>query len=175
MKKIILTGATAVFIGLASFTFYSLKVEAKGHDCSDDWGLRLGCTYDYVNEIIKEIEPITSLVATLSADIIDTGNDAVDSLYNCKEKRASSEDLDRLEYGDPAGRFTRNYEIDHCGIAPCLALQDFWNAIYRSNNASLKADQYEFFIGDDSIRYHCSRKRGSQGLVKESEWETSDY
>ena len=175
MKKIILKGATAVFIGLASFTFSSLKVEAKGHDCIDDWGLRLGCTYDYVNEIIKEIEPITSLVATLSADIIDTGNDAVDYLYNCKEKRASSEELDILEYGDSAGRVNRNYEIYHCGIAPCLALQDFWNAIYRSNNASLKADQYEFFIGDDSIKYHCSRKRGSQGVVKEDKWKTSDF
>ena len=176
MKKFILKGATSIFIGLASLTFSSLTVEAKGHDCSDDWGLRLNCGYDYINEILSVVEPLTSLTNTFSDEVINAGQAAVDALQYCIDKPRDTEVSDTSDFADSAGRVTRNYEIYYCGVAPCEALKDFWNSIYSSDNALLKADQKDFFItGDNNIRDHCSRQRGSFGHVTKDSWKTSDF
>jgi hypothetical protein len=184
MKKLILKGATSIFIGLASLTFSSLTVEAKGHDCIDDWGLRLNCDYDYVNEILSVVEPLTSLTNTFSDEVINAGQAAVDALQYCIDKphdtevSGTTDPQGRLlsDFADSAGRLTKNYEIYYCGVEPCEALRDFWNSIYSSDNAMLKADQKDFFVtGDNNIRYHCSRQRGSFGHVTKDSWKTSDF
>ena len=100
----------------------------------------------------------------------------IDALQYCLEKPRDTEVSDTSDFADSAGRVTRNYEIYYCGVAPCEALKDFWNSIYSSDNALLKADQKDFFItGDNNIRDHCSRQRGSFGHVTKDSWKTSDF
>ena len=111
MKKFILKGATSIFIGLTSLTFSSLTVEANGHDCDSDWGLRLNCAYDYVNEILSVVEPLTSLTNTFSDEVINAGQAAVDALQYCIDKPRDTEVSDTSDFADSAGRVTRNYEI----------------------------------------------------------------
>ena len=177
IKKMILNSLTVAVIGLAGLTFSPLKAEAKGHDCDKGWGLRLDCTYDKVEQLIGILGPISSLTKTLPAEVTDAAVEAVSTLRVCIDKPSAHEveDLDEIFKDDFGWSDHRKYEIAHCGIFPCEALQDFWNAVYVSRNPSLMVDLKDDFVEAGGLSSICSTKKGSYKQVLKSDWKTSGY